>query len=229
MAPASRPSNEMNAFEADSPGPARRRHRGGRRALGRHVLQPSRRGDVRLARRGGDWTRGRGLARDRRRRGAHADRRLRGGGRAWPAAWRSADGPADHGPGGAAALGRLFNVLGEPLDGGPPLDGCETWPIHRARPAAGQPAARVGVPGDRDQGHRPAGAAAARRQGRADRRRRRRQDGPAPGIHPDAQPRARAASPSSPASASGPARATTCGWRCRRPASSPTPSWSSAR
>jgi F-type H+-transporting ATPase subunit beta len=37
-------------------------------------------------------------------------------------------------PVGAEALGRLFNVLGDPLDGGPPLDGCETWPIHRAAP-----------------------------------------------------------------------------------------------
>jgi F-type H+-transporting ATPase subunit beta len=37
-------------------------------------------------------------------------------------------------PVGPSALGRLFNVLGEPLDGGPPLDGCESWPIHRAAP-----------------------------------------------------------------------------------------------
>lgn len=37
-------------------------------------------------------------------------------------------------PVGPAALGRLMNVLGEPLDGGDPLDGVERWPIHRAAP-----------------------------------------------------------------------------------------------
>lgn len=38
-------------------------------------------------------------------------------------------------PVGPSALGRLFNVLGEPLDGLPPLSGCESWPIHRAAPS----------------------------------------------------------------------------------------------
>jgi F-type H+-transporting ATPase subunit beta len=37
-------------------------------------------------------------------------------------------------PVGPSALGRLFNVLGEPLDGGPAPDVCEPWPIHRAAP-----------------------------------------------------------------------------------------------
>ncbi len=37
-------------------------------------------------------------------------------------------------PVGPAALGRLFNVLGEPLDGGPPLGCCESRSIHRAAP-----------------------------------------------------------------------------------------------
>ncbi|HUY89871.1 MAG TPA: F0F1 ATP synthase subunit beta [Pirellulales bacterium] len=37
-------------------------------------------------------------------------------------------------PVGPATLGRLFNTLGEPLDGKPPLDGVERWPIHRPAP-----------------------------------------------------------------------------------------------
>jgi F-type H+-transporting ATPase subunit beta len=35
---------------------------------------------------------------------------------------------------GSSALGRLFNVLGEPLDGGEALTDCEFWPIHRSAP-----------------------------------------------------------------------------------------------
>ncbi len=41
---------------------------------------------------------------------------------------------------------------------------------------------RFGLPGDGDQGDRPAGSAGPRRQGRTDRRGRRRQDHPAPGT-----------------------------------------------
>jgi F-type H+-transporting ATPase subunit beta len=37
-------------------------------------------------------------------------------------------------PVGPATLGRLFNVLGEPLDGGAALDDGERWPIHRPAP-----------------------------------------------------------------------------------------------
>lgn len=37
-------------------------------------------------------------------------------------------------PVGPQTLGRLFNALGEPLDGGAPVDG-ERWPIHRRAPA----------------------------------------------------------------------------------------------
>jgi F-type H+-transporting ATPase subunit beta len=38
-------------------------------------------------------------------------------------------------PVGSAALGRILNVLGEPVDGGPPLpEDVERWPIHRATP-----------------------------------------------------------------------------------------------
>ena len=38
-------------------------------------------------------------------------------------------------PVGAPALGRILNVLGEPVDGGPPLPAdTERWPIHRETP-----------------------------------------------------------------------------------------------
>src|ERR1043165_6546754 len=38
-------------------------------------------------------------------------------------------------PVGAAPLGRILNVLGEPVDGGPPIPaGTERWPIHRETP-----------------------------------------------------------------------------------------------
>jgi F-type H+-transporting ATPase subunit beta len=38
-------------------------------------------------------------------------------------------------PVGAAALGRILNVLGEPVDGGAPLPkDVERWPIHRETP-----------------------------------------------------------------------------------------------
>jgi F-type H+-transporting ATPase subunit beta len=39
-----------------------------------------------------------------------------------------------HVPVGPATLGRVFNLLGEPLDGLPPPRGTEQWPIHRAAP-----------------------------------------------------------------------------------------------
>src|SRR3954471_21277684 len=37
-------------------------------------------------------------------------------------------------PVGEATLGRLFNLLGEPIDGGDPVEGDTRWPIHRAAP-----------------------------------------------------------------------------------------------
>lgn len=37
-------------------------------------------------------------------------------------------------PVGESTLGRLFNCLGEPLDGQPPLEGDARWPIHRPAP-----------------------------------------------------------------------------------------------
>src|SRR2546428_3093261 len=37
-------------------------------------------------------------------------------------------------PVGDATLGRLFNLLGEPIDLGPPVEAEERWPIHRDAP-----------------------------------------------------------------------------------------------
>jgi F-type H+/Na+-transporting ATPase subunit beta len=37
-------------------------------------------------------------------------------------------------PVGEETLGRLFNLLGEPIDGGAPIEGKERWPIHRSAP-----------------------------------------------------------------------------------------------
>src|SRR5690606_27652798 len=38
-------------------------------------------------------------------------------------------------PVGEAALGRILNVIGEPVDNGPPIPpNVERWPIHRKRP-----------------------------------------------------------------------------------------------
>jgi F-type H+-transporting ATPase subunit beta len=41
-------------------------------------------------------------------------------------------------PVGPQTLGRLFNVLGEPLDGLAALDGVDRWPIHRPAPSLAQ-------------------------------------------------------------------------------------------
>ena len=51
-------------------------------------------------------------------------------------------------PVGDKTLGRLFNVLGDAIDGGEDLSGEQHWVIHRDPPSFE----------DRDQGHRPSGA-----------------------------------------------------------------------
>jgi len=38
-------------------------------------------------------------------------------------------------PVGEACLGRVFNLLGQPIDGGEKVQGSEVWPIHRPAPA----------------------------------------------------------------------------------------------
>ena len=39
-------------------------------------------------------------------------------------------------PVGDETLGRIFNLLGDPIDNGPELKGTERWPIHRPAPSA---------------------------------------------------------------------------------------------
>ncbi|MFN2613090.1 MAG: F0F1 ATP synthase subunit beta [Solirubrobacterales bacterium] len=39
-------------------------------------------------------------------------------------------------PVGKETLGRIFNLLGDPIDDGPPVEGDERWPIHRSAPGA---------------------------------------------------------------------------------------------
>ena len=38
-------------------------------------------------------------------------------------------------PVGEACLGRVFNLLGQPIDGGAPIEADEKWPIHRSAPS----------------------------------------------------------------------------------------------
>ena len=38
-------------------------------------------------------------------------------------------------PVGEECLGRVFNLLGQPIDNKPPVQGAETWPIHRPAPS----------------------------------------------------------------------------------------------
>ena len=87
-------------------------------------------------------------------------------------------------PVGDATLGRIFNLLGEPIDNGPEVEAEERWPIHRPAPKASDLAPDPGDPRDRDQGHRPARSLRQGRQGRPLRRSRRRQDRPDPGADP---------------------------------------------
>ena len=80
-------------------------------------------------------------------------------------------------PVGKATLGRVFNLLGEPVDGRGPVkaDGVLADPPRRA--AGQRPVDQDRGVRDRHQGHRPADAVRPRRQGRAVRRGRPGQDG----------------------------------------------------
>ena len=132
-------------------------------------------------------------------------------------------------PVGNAVLGHVFNVLGQPLDTdtiGKPDD---YWEIHRRRAGLRPARAAVADVRDRHQGHRPARALRAGRQDRPLRRCGRRQDRHHPGDDQPGRPAVTAASRSSPAWESGPARAPTCGSRCRSPASSTRRRSSTAR
>ena len=96
-------------------------------------------------------------------------------------------------PVGKGTLGRIFNLLGEPIDNGGEVEYDDRWPIHRPAPERRGPRPVAGDPRDRDQGRRPARPVREGRQGRPVRRRRRRQDRPDPGADP--QPRRGARGP----------------------------------
>ncbi|MCH9011196.1 MAG: F0F1 ATP synthase subunit beta, partial [Chloroflexi bacterium] len=48
-------------------------------------------------------------------------------------------------PVGDPTLGRLFNVLGEPLDNLEEVEGAESWPIHRSPPGFDEQATQVEI------------------------------------------------------------------------------------
>ncbi len=80
-------------------------------------------------------------------------------------------------PVGKATLGRVFNLIGEPIDGRGPVNADEYGSIHRDAPALDRPVDQDRAVRDGHQGDRPAHAVRPRWQGRAVRRRRSGQDG----------------------------------------------------
>ena len=98
-----------------------------------------------------------------------------------PTAWCAAQKAVDTGspiamPVGPETLGRILNVIGEPVDERGPVGNKLTLPIHRSAPEFVEQSTEARDPGHRHQGHRPAGALRQGRQDRPVRRRRRRQD-----------------------------------------------------
>ncbi len=85
-------------------------------------------------------------------------------------------------PVGPETLGRILNVIGEPIDERGPVNAKMRYPIHRAAPVLRGAGDLRRDPGHRHQGGRPAGALPQGRQGRPVRRRRRRQDRADPGA-----------------------------------------------
>ena len=85
-------------------------------------------------------------------------------------------------PVGPGMLGRIINVIGEPVDEEGPVNGVEMRPIHAAAPAYVDQSTEAQILDHRHQGYRPAGALRQGRQDRPVRRRRRRQDGAHPGT-----------------------------------------------
>ena len=57
-------------------------------------------------------------------------------------------------PVGDVTLGRVFNLLGEPIDERGPVEAAERWPIHRESPQVSQLIDQYRVVRDRNQGHR---------------------------------------------------------------------------
>ena len=79
-------------------------------------------------------------------------------------------------PVGRETLGRILNVIGEPVDERGPVEAKIHMPIHQPAPRTGRPVDRDRDPDHRDQGGRSAHALSQGRQDRPVRRRRRRQD-----------------------------------------------------
>ena len=87
-------------------------------------------------------------------------------------------------PVGRATLGRIFNLLGDPIDDEGDVDTEERWPIHRPAPDVEDLMPDARDPRDRHQGRGPPRALREGRQGRPLRRRRSGQDRAHPGAHP---------------------------------------------
>ena len=98
-----------------------------------------------------------------------------------PTGWCAATEVVDTGepimmPVGPETLGRILNVIGEPVDERGPVQTNRRSPIHRAAPRLHRPVDRGRDPGHRHQGRRSADALRQGRQDRPVRRRRGRQD-----------------------------------------------------
>jgi ATP synthase F1 subcomplex beta subunit len=115
-------------------------------------------------------------------------------------------------PVGPETLGRILNVIGEPVDGLGPVATKERWPIHRHAPAYDEQKTSVELfeTGSRSSTSSSRTRRGARRASSAARASARRSSSRSSST---TSRRPRAATPSSPASASGPARGTTSGSR----------------
>ena len=70
-------------------------------------------------------------------------------------------------PVGPKTLGRIMNVLGDPIDDAGDINAEQTWPIHRERAVVRRSIGLDRPARDRHQGHRPHHADHEGRQGRA--------------------------------------------------------------
>ena len=116
-------------------------------------------------------------------------------------------------PVGRETLGRIFNLLGDPIDEGEPVKGEERWPIHRHAPdvedlVPTQEILETGIKVIDLLAPYAKGGKVGLFGGAG-----RRQDGADPGADSQRSPRSTRASRPSAAWASAPARATTSGWR----------------
>ena len=116
-------------------------------------------------------------------------------------------------PVGEGTLGRMFNVLGEPIDGKGAVDGSERWSIHRDAPSFCPAKPHHGTTGNRHQGHRPACPLCQRREDWPVWRRGRWENGADPRADPTTSPQSMADIPFLPVWESAPGRGMTCGGR----------------